>query len=343
MSWSSRLACCVPALMLALLVPPTSADVLGWWIFDGLSSNIVDTSNKGHHGAIRNVPAQADNGNHGFSTDVPGTQMTATAFGTWPNRYSLHLDGTNGYVEITNNITTLSLTNDPSSFTLEMFVKLDTVQSNGERLVHAVETNTLWPYAQIDAWFTSFGTPPRTGCSVMDNQTEEANSVFGTDRTPPVISVGKWHHLAFVKNGANLLQYVDYQVNGSHNWPGWEHAVTDLGQFIIGSTIMAPHNCFDGCIDEVRFSDVALAPADFIHVVRGLPPIMHRIDRPTNEVGLLFSSDTTSVYVVESAPPGPTRGPWSHEATVTGAEFYTSWIPPQTNSLRQYRVQRNLP
>ena len=344
MSFSCRLFCCVLTMTIALSVSSASADVLGWWSFEGISTNVPDLSNLDHDGVIRNMPAELDDGNHGFSYDVPGTQLMATSFGILNNQYALHLNGTNDYVEITNNFATLDLTNNPSSFTLEMFVKLDRVQYAGERLVHMADTSDPdYPYAQIDTWFTGFGTVPRPAASVMDNQTDSPNSLYATDRNPPVLSVGKWHHLAFVKTGAVFFFYVDYQLNGSNEWTGMENAITNLGKFIIGSAINAPYNCFDGSIDEVRFSDTALAPQDFIRVVRGLPPIMRQIDRQAGQIGLLFSSDTSSVYVVESAPPGANSGPWSNEGSVTGAEFYSSWVPAQTNVMRQYRVQRRVP
>jgi hypothetical protein len=146
-----------------------------------------------------------------------------------------------------------------------------------------------------------------------------------------------------VKTGAVFFFYVDYQLDGSNDWTGMEHAITNLGKFIIGSTVNAPYNCFDGSIDEVRFSDTALAPADFIHVVGGLPPIMRNISSSAGSINALFSSNTSSVYVVESEPPGANSGPWSYEGTVTGTEFYTSWTPAQTNQQRIYRVQRRVP
>lgn len=335
------------ALILLLSIDSAPSEELAWWHFEVVGTNIADRHATGHDGALRNMPAQIDDGTSGFSYDVPGTQLTATGWGKWETRLSLHFDGVNDYIEITNKLSTLCLTNDPSSFTLEMFIKLDTVQSNGERLVYAQDTNDLtFPYASIDTWFTSFGTPPRPACRTLDNQSTGGNFLFADEHDPAVLSVGKWHHLAFVKDTSNLTIYVDYQADGTLTWTGMVHAITNLSAFVIGNSAQSASYGFDGYLDDIRFSDEALDPADFTHVVGGLPPIILDGGLVHGLPVMLFSSDTNSLYEIGSLDPSDLPDPsavWDAEGTVTGREFYTLWSSAEVHTQRVYRVGRKLP
>jgi MYXO-CTERM domain-containing protein len=76
-----------------------------------------------------------------------------------------------------------------------------------------------------------------------------------------VASEDTWYHLAFVKSGASYQFYLDGTALGSGPLPGFDSIVlTATNTLFIG-------NLFDGRLDEIRISDEALTPSQFLNAI----------------------------------------------------------------------------
>lgn len=65
---------------------------------------------------MRNMNEGMDDGQSGYFPQVPGSLVT-DGISTNVNLYCLRFDGVDDYVDITNNLFSLSLKNNPSTFT----------------------------------------------------------------------------------------------------------------------------------------------------------------------------------------------------------------------------------
>lgn len=227
-------------------------DVVGWYRMEGTVGNAVSTV-----------------------TNSEGTAPTLTAFGD-PFNYAGNVAGSHIYDPISG--TTVSntssfaftggttstgvrvLASDPgeavfdvADFTIEMFIKVDTVVVNNRSFVtHG------GGFTDTDGWMLR---------SVNDSDNYWSGTIVGSNvwsnNSSNIIEDGEWHHLAFVvktseagSNFANL--YLDYtqiatKTSGLDNYSADVNAAFNI--FASGYT---------GFADEVRFSSSALTPDDFL-------------------------------------------------------------------------------
>lgn len=99
-------------------------------------------------------------------------------------------------------------------------------------------------------------------CCDADGSNAVQHYVTGVAVTP-----GRWHHAAFTfdSNGAVVL-YLDYVRVGGSTWAGKQLATSADKALTIGANNGTQKRTFPGDILEVRVSDVALAPANFLRV-----------------------------------------------------------------------------
>ena len=102
-----------------------------------------------------------------------------------------------------------------------------------------------------------------------------SNVISGQGKTGSYVSRGVWHHAAFTfaANG-DVNLYLDYEPVATDTYSGCR-LETAASLFAIGCNPKISNRTFPGEIDEVRISDCALAPEQFLRVkpvVEGLDP-----------------------------------------------------------------------
>ena len=98
------------------------------------------------------------------------------------------------------------------------------------------------------------------------------NSLQGT----ATINDGRWHHIALTWDGSTLKVYVDYVLDKKPDKSGREYSKTGTIDYAGTATWMGGYGTYDannggrkfpGLVDEVRISDVALTPGQFLRLV----------------------------------------------------------------------------
>ena len=206
-----------------------------------------------------------------FSDDVPGARIVDGVDGAVISRHnskSLLLSDSKVTWSDANDVYYLRKTlagDDRTSWTVEFFMKATSSQPQWAHVVNALK-NGNWTsgYPYMIQFYDSAG----------------KFSLRGSANKPAInygvnICDGKWHHVAltFAPNADNpdttsdVKFYVDY---GTENG-GWTGSATttddrihpDNLHFIIGGG-NSTDNCYDGLIDELRISDGALTPSQFL-------------------------------------------------------------------------------
>ncbi|GAB4532484.1 MAG: hypothetical protein Tsb0014_16970 [Pleurocapsa sp.] len=148
------------------------------------------------------------NFNDGTATDLAGNHHgTARGFVLKPTSPSLSLDGVDDYVKIPNNDAFNFDTND--NFTVETWVKADPNQLDLDN-----NDNDI-----LEKWDSNGGGYPfvirylrNTGEIVAARWDTQNNPVI---RSTTTINDGKFHHIAFVKDGETLRLYIDGVLEGT--------------------------------------------------------------------------------------------------------------------------------
>ena len=120
---------------------------------------------------------------------------------------------------------------------------------------------------------------------------------------------GKWYHLAVVTDGDQLDMYADeLDGNGYQNigtlmmTPGGDHSLRATGNWTFGrgwyNGGFVDH--IDGNMDDIRFSDVALSPAQFLHSPSAYDPIpAHNAPNVSTSLDTLSWTNPNGVDVCE--------------------------------------------
>lgn len=218
---------------LALLVTAAGrAATVGYWRFEeGSGTTANDSSASDNDGFLM--------GNAAFLSSVPYPQINEL-----PNVYSLSLDGSGDFVDISDD-PTLDLA---GPFTIEAFVRPTVADETlaGVVLKRNVAGNS-------PAYGLFFGTAAGVRAAA---QVASPGSIATANFTVPL---NQWSHIAGVWNGTTLSLYINAQFAGSVNGSGAVEVSTQPLQI---GTYGAD---FAGQIDEVRISNVALAPQAFLY------------------------------------------------------------------------------
>ena len=301
---------------------------------------LTDSSGKGHHGrVIGQEPFE-------LTTDVPAYPGVAGA--------ALDLRGRLDYALIPHH----SDFAPTGSWTIEFFIK--------PALFHQTaggETNIAGPFHSFLNANPSYTImtkqnthgPTRFGCAwAFHYQPAEGWVVFtisyGTTNgevllAPKDLRDGKWHHIAVVfetdiENAIRL--FVDGFHTGSINQHGGNLPISwGTGPIYVGafarqdSAFRLNDRNFDGFLDEVRFSDVALNPQTFVVNLEPFlsPPI------PTeahSAIEIQFQADAGKVYRIEQSS---AVGVWTTLGYALGEGTLKSFFHRRTSSSSaSYRV-----
>ncbi|HMP71962.1 MAG TPA: hypothetical protein PKE55_01740 [Kiritimatiellia bacterium] len=319
-----------------------------WWRFEDIGPHVLDYSGRSMNGVITNMNPGVDDGISGYSTDVPGALIVDGNL-TNANVYSLRFSNTGGVVRILNP-SLLALTNHPASVTIEAFVKLNR-EKHPMRILDARLTNAPPPTFRttLTPFFAFTGTGQRPRISLIaqsDFTTNVGVTVSGSVLiNPSPIALRHWHHVAFVLDNSTISFYVDYQLMDSYSMLAFGYVPGPYGlinQVSLGGIPTDPFANFEGLIDEIRISDRALAPTQFLRVVNGLAPGIRAFPSPEAPASVTVVTEQGIRYQVQGTshllPPSPI---WTNIGTViTGSLFYTTISTPGAPALI-YRAIRN--
>ncbi|WOO40068.1 LamG-like jellyroll fold domain-containing protein [Rubellicoccus peritrichatus] len=197
--------------------------------------------------------------------DVPGYQITEGVDGTVINDTNTSSilftaeDSSNGGIISFQDQSPLDDLLEPSSFTIELFVKSTTTQTFTQ-LIHKGLSGSAFSWANAIDWRQN----------VMSLRVDSL-SPFAADKlipSTPVFIDGAWHHIALTYDAVTttFTLYQDYQSLGSLVKDiVYDDSALNLGTALAGG-------CFDGLIDEVRFSDRVLPVDEFMVAVNDDPP-----------------------------------------------------------------------
>lgn len=134
----------------------------------------------------------------------------------------------------------------PKNFTIEMFIKATATSACGERLLNS---------AAWDLYANGGGSG--NGRFQYKNQTSTVNGQALCDL--------KWHHVAVVKNDGRISFYEDYKE--THYLTGQSDVdYSTVVDVVLGAKLNSNWGGWQGLMDEVRVSDVALSPSQFLRM-----------------------------------------------------------------------------
>ena len=179
------------------------------------------------------VPDESGNGHNG--TLVNGAVQTTS--GLVGN--GIYLDGIDDYVEIP---ATGDLNSTSTQFTAEAWIYPNNLNHNG------------WIMGRNGNWFMLIhddGT-----INYATNYNEQWN-------IPANVQINEWQHVALTYDGTEMKFYFNGQL--LHSTPYSEPVMQHGDPVVIGLDAINPSNFFHGVVDDVRLSNVALEPHEFLN------------------------------------------------------------------------------
>ncbi|MBQ3290287.1 MAG: laminin G domain-containing protein [Kiritimatiellae bacterium] len=272
-----------------------SADTVAWWHFDECDPGTpasTDTiacdqapskyatpysiaSKTGTAGSGDYLPTYAKPF-HGLAvydpvTDTTRTNRAAMKFTTAKGGSSNLPAYYGGCLIVTNTASLLSSCNE--AFTVEAYIcttgGLDVAQNFGP-IVASVDgtgfTSEKWAL-YLDTESAGLG-----GLAFRINTVNGATVRYQGSATSAKVNDGAWHHVAYVYNGENVLLYVDHTLNKTYTLDktgnisyGSNNAIY-IGGYDNYYNSGYGYRRFPGLIDEVRVSNVALEPEQFLQM-----------------------------------------------------------------------------
>jgi regulation of enolase protein 1 (concanavalin A-like superfamily) len=185
------------------------------------------------------------------------------------------------------------------AWTLEAFVyfKTDSLLGDGNTFIGKDGP----PAAGADLYFQRNG---RTATfSIILNDGHEGFDGFTT------VVLGRWYHVAAVTDGTNLALYVDGVLDRSV--PMSQRLWTNGTPWTLGRGWWRGRvDPFNGYLDEVRLTERALAPSEFLNAVPSTPPSITQ--QPTSQT---VACGAAASFTVSASSVQPLRYQWFLNAT----------------------------
>ncbi len=239
---------------------PTNG-LVGWWPFNG------------------NANDESGNGNNGTIT---GATLTTDRFGVMNNAYNF--DHISNYIDVGN---PSSLDNNPNSYTQAGWVYL-VDYDNAYVFMSKRHDNTG------NDWGTPVTTVNGTFIFFADDAFYQQAPLAETNQ----LSVGQWHHLAFVKNQNTYSIYVNGVLDGSmtdnHIMGG------SSNNLIFGAQLEWPE-FFKGKLDDIGVWNRALDQTEIVALYNGCQLSVNT--QPTNQI---INVNNNAQFVVSSSDPSAT-------------------------------------
>jgi hypothetical protein len=224
-----------------------NAATIGYWRFE---NNLLDSSGNGH--------TATGGAGFGYSSNLPGSVIDP---GNLSNTAS-YQQGT----AATTVASSLEISNTFSfgSFTVEAFVYLNPGADNFQQILSNVDNGT-----STGIYFSVGGASIAAVSSGYNGNGVASDGVVGVGSP---LDTGTWIHVAWVGNysagnGTAVQFYVDGTAFGGLQFyaagSGGSHINMGSNDWLIGG----PSNNFNGYIDELRISNEALAPSQFLTAV----------------------------------------------------------------------------
>jgi len=265
-----KIACAAAAVMSTLTVTGSAATV-AWWRFEEPDTRPTEVYfSPGPNTPVLNATLDANVEAVVLSSQVAASYVTDGVGGAASaNTQSLHglVNVQAGFHNQLNNGAATPLLNNTfvtnaAAWTFETFVYLPTGMPN------------VYKYGEMfgngsgggDGFTLDLGASGNTPRFFSD---VNANAGVGYVVSGSALSSDTWHHLALTatpdgEGTWTVTMYEDYALAGST--PGY-HLNTYSGYY----GIAAPNNAFAGYVDEMRISDVALTPAQMLHLSNVVP------------------------------------------------------------------------
>lgn len=254
----------VSAFMLVATIPVSAATILYYNFEDGTPG--VAMNGTGTTGQIGSLDISGNN-RHMYAWD--------TTFGPWFS--ALHETATGIGLSSKHNLQDGYCFEpglvgwSPSVWTIELSFKLDTVA--GWRTLIGRDGFPIWSGGQVGVGAALYiQKNDRNRAITLDFATVSGERYTCDSSLFPV--VGQWYHLAIVADGDTINIYADrldgneFQNVGTFNLtPGNDHALLATGTWTFGRGWFNGNqaDAILGNLDDIRFSDVALTPVQFIH------------------------------------------------------------------------------
>ena len=269
----------------SLAFSPVFGDTVAYWRFD--DADAADGGAVATAVSEENSPTldAAPSGSPVYSTDVPSAVITDPVTSTsWANGYSLNASGGNNRVEVTDD----ALLNVDGDFTVEFFMKLTGEPGGWHSFVQRNEENTRRWQVDFDhnvggsfgrvrsRWDTTDGDENNVSSGnhvFVDTDSGSGDPADYTAEDPFTEGDGanddtSWHHVAIVYTDAEkkFQIFTDGVAGTEKTLAGtFVHPAANLR---IGKLAGEDYGLF---IDEVRYSDTALTPDQFL--VAGEPVV----------------------------------------------------------------------
>ncbi|RYD20781.1 MAG: hypothetical protein EOP88_13730, partial [Verrucomicrobiaceae bacterium] len=270
------------------------ASTVAWWTFeDGTADASVPYSRTTAGQYDGSIIDQSGNGNnlsawstgwYRFRTNVPGVTTPRTGA---PNSFSVqNSNAFPGMSAIGTPLTNWS----PESWTVEAVVRPDDATlATYQTIIGRDSMGTFAGEPALAAFY--FSIAPNGSLRVVF--TDVAGNRWAVDSAANVMQDAKWQAVAATSDGDTLSLYLKNITNGDVNYtllgtrnisaslnpaisPGaGDGGDWDAGVFTVGRGIYngAHGDRFAGHIDDIRFSNGALAPADFLYTTPPPPPL----------------------------------------------------------------------
>lgn len=222
----------------------------------------------------------------------------AASHPVWDGWHEFHNEGAIQYVQ-TARASNTAATASAANWTLEAVVRI--AEDHTQTLFHwGRDLGYTSTEAMIELRYEA-----NNGIRALLRDGQQATSDHFSQVTAPFPADGRWHHIALVKSGTDLLTYVDYQMVDATPLNAFARgnymfgAGTEAG---IGRTLNNAHQALaTTAMDEIRFSSRALEPYSFLQPAR--PVILRMRQNPDeNTWNMLFKGILGRTYRIESSP-----------------------------------------
>ncbi|WP_338285290.1 LamG-like jellyroll fold domain-containing protein [Luteolibacter sp. LG18] len=310
----------------------TPSHAVAWWNFEqGTADTYVPYSPSSSNQFDGSIKDQSGNGNHlsayAASWDWYRAQV-ATA--TTPqngaaNTLSIqNANATNALSAINTPLTTWS----PQAWTIEAAIRPDDA-TNGYQTF--IGRDSQGAYAGNTAWSALYFSVRPAG-NLMIQFTDAAGNNWKLESAANVVTDAKWHAVAATSDGSTLSLYLKNITNGDPAYTllgtldisssvnpaisvgSGDGATWDAGVFSVGRGLYAGSytDRFNGYLDDIRFSDVALAPDQLLYSTP--PPVPSGVSSS--------AVSTSQINVAWTATPGATS--YNVKRATSGAGPFTT-------------------
>mgnify|MGYP006303791131 CR=1 FL=1 len=267
-------------LFLLYSISVLSASTIGYWRFEEGSNNVAASG-------TNSVIDQSGYNNHGtpsgpiYKSFTPNNNVPYTLAS---NNLSLQFDGLNDYVNVGNS----SVFNITQTITLEAWFYPQTpANASGATYDSIVTKGGLWDYtSSYQLYYDSVNDAVRGFIRWGTNKDDHSGVSYS-------IAQEQWIHAALTLDEQGKIKlYINGVLKTANSLPDGKTMLSNSHEVWIGATSTNQSGReFTGNIDEVRISDIALAPDQFLN---GIPE--------PNTIMLLFLTLTIAFVIKIGSP-----------------------------------------